>query len=276
MNGETIGEPSKGQKFKVPGTSQIQITQPKLADVERWDMHLGNVDLMAACESDKQLFIVEGYNPKNSFAWQRTDIVSIKVSQPIDRFVFARLNIGYIPLNDPYLPWVPSLVQGGVFGEKLAIRFWESEWQKFIAWRIKSLLSQGFNGLLLDGLDAWEMWQTGTQIMEPRMRMLVNNLRSYINQQLAQTNFVLLANGQEQWHYDANYIKSIDGIVGTNIFYKEQIANEPLVLQTNINSLNAFLVQNKAVFVTEYLSDLSLIAAFQNQAQQLNFKPLVI
>ena len=275
IDGQVIGEPSKGQKLKIPGSSYLQPAMPKLDDANDWGIYYNQIDLFKICESSKQLVILEGYNPENLFFWQRSDIVSIKVSQPKDRFVLARLNIGSMLPNDPYLPWVSPLVQGGATtNSSLSIRFWENDWKKFLKWRIKALIKQGFNGIFLDGLGAWRDWQVaGQPPKDKEMRDLVAYIRNYISKILAQKNFILLAHGEEKWHFDKNYIDAIDGIVVENVFYEDGDALALSSIQERVNDLNLFLMLEKTVFVLEYLSDEDKKLAFFEQAELLNLKP---
>lgn len=276
IDGRAIGSPSRQQRFKVPGRSRLPYNQPKLSDINSWGMHLESISLLELCENNEQLSILEGYNPLNKFYWQRSDIASLKVSHPQDRLVLARLNIGCMPLDDPYLPWVPSLVQGGVSAAAVAIRFWEQDWQKFIEWRIKSLVKQGFNGILLDGLDSWQMWNIeGQSTKEKEMRDLVVHIHRFVTKILVQTGFLLIANGQEQWHYDANYIDAINAIVVENVFFRDGTKLDFTTILDKVNELNLFMMLDKTVFVIESLDDYEQQVAFLEQASLLNLKPWI-
>jgi len=269
INGRTISDPSIVQQLRVVGKQNFlpsnQITLPV---VSKWASMTQTADLFKICESDSQLVLMENYNPQTNFQWTRSDIVSVKVSQTPERLVIAKLNIGNILLEDPYLPWVDPMIQAGVTGTKIKIRYWENSWKQYLQKQLERIIKSGFDGVLLTDLDAWQSWGNDT-VYEQRMQDLVIYIKHFIGNLKNKTEFKIIIHRQSSWVNNLRYMASIDAVVSDNLF---MTANE--LDGQKVNELNQFKTNNKTVFAI--ISDSTPLAQktiFYQQMSMFGFIP---
>ena len=244
ISGKEISDPSIVQQLRVIGKHKfLSNNQIALSSVNKWVSMTQTHDLFKMCESDSQLVLMENYNPQTKFQWSRSDIVSVRVSQTPERLVIAKLNIGNIDINDPYLPWVDPLIQAGITGTKIKIRYWEDSWKTHLQKQIERIMKCGFDGILLTNMDSWQNWGNDATY-EQKMLKLVTSLKHFVGVIKNKADFKILAHRQDAWHDIQAYTASIDGIVSDDLF----VATDQLDT-VKINNLNLLRTQNKNIFV---------------------------
>lgn len=277
FDGKVISDPSTSQRVELMGRRKIVYDLPLLSNVERWGVQSVGIDLFAICASDTNMFVLDSFNPTTKFEWRRTDIVSVKMSQTPARIVLAKLNIGTIELDDPYLPWLSALVQDEFLSERIKIRFWHEDWMKFMCWRIDKIIESGFDGVVLNGLESWLDWSTvGDVSRAADMRELVAKLNNYVKRIKANRRFLFIAKGQEAWSEEIAYVDAIDGILVEDVFYHDNDIIAPANYQDCINSLNHFVGARKPVFVLDYVTSQQAQEDFVDKAKSLGFIPCFI
>lgn len=122
------------------------------------------------------------------------------------------------------------------------VQYWSEAWQKVLIAYLDIIIDQGFDGVYLDIIDAWEYWSDsdngeGYSITEEeaagRMINLVKRLAYYARVTRGETSFFIIPqNGEVILDYDTgvdgngadDYIATIDGIGIEDLYYDETTA----------------------------------------------------
>ena len=277
FDGKIIHAPATQSPLELTGRSAMQDNDAKLSDIRSWGIQLKNVNPLDICSSHSDLFVIERYNPGNKRAWRRSDIISFRLSSAEkDKIILARLPIGGISLQDPQLPWVPTILRGNVVGDIITIRFWLPEWFDFLKKIIDDIIESGFVGVYLDYMDTWPLWSGEQPLSDFKIKELVASVNNYIKVIRSKKKFSVVVHGQENWWQDDNYLLSVDAIACENVLYNGSAAINTQEATDKVNALNVFKNKNKIVMIMDYITDMVMGAEFMNYAPLVNFVPCVL
>jgi cysteinyl-tRNA synthetase len=97
------------------------------------------------------------------------------------------------------------------------VRYWDPAWQKLLAETARQIVGQGYDGVFLDVVDAYEYWQPQRPQAANDMRLLINRLARLLRQDHPHLGIFL--NGGEGLIDDADLLKTITGLAKEEVFY---------------------------------------------------------
>ena len=167
------------------------------------------------------------------------------------------------------------------------VRFWDPAWQKIVFTTIDTILSQGFDGIYCDIIDAYYYWREENPqqpMADSLMVQFLIDIRNHISQKTDRSFYILPQNGEmiiKEDHVsdllrDA-FWKTIDGIGVEDVFCPgdkdEDNAFQPDAERLSV--LKKFLAHKKSVFSVEYLTEPPIIQQYLSAAGTNHFVPYV-
>ncbi len=147
------------------------------------------------------------------------------------------------------------------------VRYWNPEWQKIIFAYLDRIVSQGFAGVYLDIVDAFEYWsepENGEHFhltekeAASQMIRFVKEIAEYCRVSLGKPDFYIIPqNGERILDYDADnsFLNTISGIGIEDLFYNELNPIPQEETSYRIGYLERIHKAGKPVFVVDYVDD---------------------
>ncbi len=146
------------------------------------------------------------------------------------------------------------------------VKYWDPEWKQMIFEYIDRIMSQGFMGVYLDRIDAFEYWSNpdnGEDLWLPeeeaarRMIELVLEIANYCRYEKGVIDFCIVPqNGENILEYDdGRYLKTISGIAVEDLFYIEVDPAPENWISERVKYLDIVKNAGKPVFVVDYVDD---------------------
>ncbi len=147
------------------------------------------------------------------------------------------------------------------------VRYWDPAWKEIVYSYLDRIVSQGFSGIYLDIVDAFEHWsdpENGEQLRltegEAARRMIrfVEEIAHYTRGSLGRADFYIIPqNGERILDYDVDnsFLETISGIGIEDLFYDglDPIPQEEVSYR--IGYLERIREAGKPVFVVDYVDD---------------------
>ena len=254
-------------------------SQSALSDIDTWAFQLQNIDINQIANNSTFELIVIDYSatggPEAIFS--ANEIAQIKNSGKI---VFSYLSIGEAEtyrwywddnwdanqdgIPDPGAPsWLGEANPGWLDNYK--VRYWDPEWQQIIFSYIDVIISQGFNGIYCDIVDAYYYWEFEIE-EQPQaaslMIQFIQNIYNYI-QQHANDFYIIVQNAETiideadvSSSEKAAYFQCIEGIGCEELFFRGNREKDNRFNPDNyrLNLLEEFKANGKRIFSIEYLT----------------------
>jgi cysteinyl-tRNA synthetase len=231
-------------------------------------------------ESGRDLIILDySYNTGKGGKWTRQEIGTIQNGKQ-NRKVVAYISIGEAEAYRPYwkkqwdgnkdgkpdsrAPLFLNVVNPDWAGN-YKVRYWQKSWHKIILSYVNEIIAQGFDGIYMDIIDAFEFyeydaktktWKDNRENPETantyRRDMVgwVKKIASHARQ--LRPDFLLIPQNGPQLLEESDYLKTIDAIGVEDLF---TLGNEKQP-QTHVKFVLGFLHRmrqaNKPVFLIEY------------------------
>ena len=241
------------------------------------------VELLKRCGRD--LIVVDpAYTTGAGGQWQRSEIAEIRQWRK-GRRVVAYLSIGEAEYYRAY--WQPAwdrnrdgspdkgapdflCAENPDWEGNYKVRYWDERWQKIVRGRVGEIAQQGFDGLYLDVVDAFEFFERedGEWIDD---RFNPDTLRSYRDDMvllvrriaehargLAGPGFLIIAQNGPQLVDKAGYADTIDAIGVEDLFSDGTKVQPSDETQHRLKYLEAFRSLGKPVLLIEYAQSKSL------------------
>lgn len=249
-----------------------------LSSVKDWLYHLGDIDgtrAVAIKTSGADMVITEygRYNNGES-PYTSTDLNAMRENS--GSLVVSYLSIG--EAEDYRYYWQSSWSSSPpAFMDKLnpewegnfKVKYWDPAWQKIIFGYVDRIVGNGFNGLYLDIVEAYEYWEekapnSGIDYRK-EMAEFVADIRARAEAKLAQIDparkFVIIGQNGEELILNSTYLNAIDGVASEDIRFYYEYGNEGgFQLQSNedyqyrLDLLKQAEAAGKETFVVEYLT----------------------
>ncbi len=248
------------------------------------------VQQLAKSERD-WLILDSAFNGESD--WTSEDLKTIRQARP-ERKILAYLSIGEAEDYRAYWQenWdsdgdgepdkaAPSwlLQENSEWTGNYKVRYWHKDWQTLITNRIASIMQQGFDGLYLDIVDAYEFFEHDTKTNE----WVDNKVNPETNNTYRQDMLVWVKQVAEQTHKlnsnalivpqnatallaDTSYVNSINAIGVEDLFTDDNAKQEPATTEDNLTDLQTMLAAHKPVLVIEYADDKALQQYAKQQA----------
>ena len=160
------------------------------------------------------------------------------------------------------------------------VRYWDTDWRdNYINPYLDKIISQGFKGVYLDIVDAFEYWGDGSnygtgrnqETIQPgdpvddeaeaarRMIELVEWIAQYCrsNSPFGSDFLIFPQNGERILDYDddQSYMNTVSGIGREDIWYDETRPNSAEDINEVLGYLRQFITNNKTVLAVDYVDD---------------------
>lgn len=167
------------------------------------------------------------------------------------------------------------------------VKFWESQWQNIIFSYIDTIISQGFDGIYLDIIDAYYYWQVENPqqpFADTLMISFVQNIRAHINNVTGNIFYIIPQNAEDIVNSDnvtslqkTAYFNAIDAVGVEDVFFYGNLDEDNPYNpdQYRITQLQEYLLNGKQVFSIEYLTQPTNIQQYIAAATTQGFVPLV-
>ena len=173
------------------------------------------------------------------------------------------------------------------------VRYWNSEWKGILFDYLRRIEEEGFEGVYLDKIDAFEYWSDpengegfclSREEAAVRMISLVLELRDYLEGLHGDSDFYFMPqNGEEILDFDSAgmYLENISGIGVEDLFYDGTEPQPEDEVSFRTNYLGRFRDAGKLVLSVDYVDDgsgvvgenLLRIKNYRDRALALGFLP---
>ena len=279
----------------------LSFGQSNLQDITAWAYQLQNIDIQTITDNATFALVVIDYSADGSEEAQYSadQIAQIKNS---GKKTIAYISIGEAEdyrfywqaywdadrdgIPDPGAPdWLGWENPGWEGNYK--VRFWQTGWQNIVFSYIDRIISQGFDGIYCDIIDAYYYWseENGEKPdADALMVQFVKNIRDHIISMTTDPFYIIPQNGEFIIVEDdvtetlkLDFFEAIDGIGIEDIFFiGEYEENNPYIPSTErIDILKEYLSAGIPVFSVEYLTEPGLIQQYKTAASSEGYIPYV-
>jgi cysteinyl-tRNA synthetase, unknown class len=268
-----------------PPTAARRDRAAALARIENWGVQYLNISPADLAATALDLVAVEPMVDGASGRFLEASEVALMRVRPDGgrRLVLAYLSVGEIDTTRFY--WQPAAprpdwagIENTAWPGSLHVRFWHPHWQSILYGNKDAMLDQimalGFDGVLLDRVDAFDDWRRERPTVERDMVHLIGGLASYAR--ITQPGFLVAALNGERLLAHADYRQIIDAVVKESLLYGIKVAGEANTesdVAWSFNYLNLAHQDGRRIFAIEYLDDPAAIRAAKIRHRQLNFLP---
>ena len=258
-----------------------------LADMRKWGVQYQRVDVAALARSDLDLIVLDpSLNDGARRFISAQDMAALKRKPDGSR----RLVIGYLCVGETdvkrwYWPpawrtappaWVgPDNVN---WPGSRVVRYWDEAWQALIVTGSDSILDRilamGFDGALLDRVDAYVDWEGQYSQAPEAMVALVSRIAAKARRR--HPGFLLMPQNAEHIIANPNYLAAIDALNKESLLtglQGENRPNRPVDVEWSRQRLAVAGQAGIRLFATEYLSDPALRRRSEAQLSQWGFLP---
>jgi len=175
------------------------------------------------------------------------------------------------------------------------VRYWHPEWEALIMGTpagpdktpLDRIIDQGFDGVYLDIIDAYEFWSSpegGSELtrMDARIRMIefIENIAEYARITRGVAGFLvfpqnageIIRDDDDQFDAETDrYFAAISGIGQEDLFYDELTPQPPENVDYVLDQLREFYIRSKTVLVTDYVIDQDKPGSGINDARVSDF-----
>ena len=258
---------------------------------------LQNVNLEDLAKTKYDLAVID-YSRDGSAdkKWKASEIAAAKAK---GIFLLAYLSIGEAENYRSYWQsaWEPGLPswlgkENPDWKGNFKVKYWDSQWKSLVKTYLAEIVTQGFDGVYLDVVDAYEYWadvgngESETLLLldaADKMTVFVKELADYSRKDLGKTGFLICPQNGTGLIKDASpaqsslYLDSLDAVGAEDTyFFGDQDMDNIWNPQTEVlKNLDAFSVKGKKILAVEYLSKESTdaIKKFYQTARLKGFVP---
>lgn len=259
----------------------------QLEAVSTWGIQYQNVDVGALARSELDMIVLDpSLNDSARRFISPSEMANLKRKPDGSRrLVIGYLCIGEADLKRWYWParwrhappaWVGP--ENPAWPGSRVVRYWDREWQDLIATGphsiLKRMLDMGFDGALLDRVDAYGDW---SRRQPSAMRDMIDLVEKVAAQARGRhPGFLLIPQNAEHLINDQRYLRAIDAINKESLLTGlagENIENTPGDVDWSLSRLRRAQDQDIKLLGTEYLSDPILRASVDRTLRQWDILP---
>lgn len=238
--------------------------------VNDFTYQLQNADLVAIGRTKFDLAIIDAAND-DGVPWTKAQITALKRSPGGDKRVLAYLSIGEAEnyraywqkewdANNDGTPdaaapaWLAT--QNPEWAGNYRVRYWDAAWQTIILKAIADRAAQGFDGVYLDIVDAFETWGPDGNNQRPTaerdMVAFVQNIAAEGRRASGRADFAVVPQNGEALGRHADYLAAVTAIGHEDVFYNGDAPNDAATVVNLVRDLGRFKAAGKPVWVTDY------------------------
>ncbi|MFW9990666.1 MAG: MJ1477/TM1410 family putative glycoside hydrolase [Candidatus Odinarchaeota archaeon] len=242
--------------FCVPASTFPQITWK---NVQYWGYQLQDVNLENLAISPFDLYVIDySSDGSNDTAWTASEMVAVKNK---NKLLLSYISIGEAEDYRYYWDdswesappeWLDS--ENPDWEGNYKVKFWMDEWQDIVYSYLDIILAQGFNGVYLDIIDAYEYYQDkGIANADGLMMDFVRNISIYTRARAGQDFGIFPQNGDELLK-NATYRSFITGIgIEDLYFFDDGEENNPVEVTRRETNLDLLIADGGLVLTVDYV-----------------------
>lgn len=150
------------------------------------------------------------------------------------------------------------------------VRYWYPEWQKIIEQYTAEILLQGYSGLYLDVIDAYEYWEYENEANARQLMIDFVKKISLFARAINPSALVFVQNGEELLS-DSEYLSIIDGIGREDVWFNDDRRVSAEDTQQVISYLDSAKSANKIVLIIDYPTEKKKRCEVIKNSQQRGF-----
>lgn len=258
---------------------------PDLARVNDFLYQLQKLDIDAVCASRFDLLVADrSRDGGDEEAWTPEEVARLREKASGGRrIVLAYLSIGEAEDYRGYWKKEWSTAKPAWLGPEnpdwkgnYKVKYWDAGWQALILGTPESsldrILAQGFDGVYLDIVDAFEFWQEhGAPDAAAKMVEFVRRISHYAKAK--HRGFLVFPQNGEALEEQPGYLEAVDGIGKEDLYFagnSRQIEAETAEAEKH---LDAFAKAGKKVLVIEYCRRAEQVKEVYDRARRRGFVP---
>lgn len=260
---------------------------PALAGVQSYAYQLQNIDIPTLAASRFDLFVIDPTgNGSDATRWSAAQVASLQSGPKGPRAALAYLSIGEAETYRTY--WQPSWAPGNPtwlgpedpqWPGNYKVQYWDPTWQALIMSEVDKILAQGFDGVYLDIIDAYEFWGPGgpgglnRATAEQEMVDFVRAIADHARTVMGKAGFLVFPQNGSGLSSHPEYVAAVSGIGNEDVWYNNDTPNAAADVQQRLSELAPFLAAGKLVLVIDYVRVQADIDDFYAKAQAQGFVP---
>ena len=201
------------------------------------------------------------------------------------RFVLAYMSVG--EAEDYRFYWQPSWrldppdwlgPENPDWKGNYKVHYWNNAWQRLLSGSpeayIDKIVAAGFDGVYLDGVDAFEYFEEARPDAEREMVQLVTGLARYARS--IKSAFLIVAQNGEQLLAHPDYLAVIDAIAKEDLFYgynEEGVVTPPDETSYSAAFVDRALAVGKPVLTVDYVTDRGQVEDVYRKARRRGYVP---
>ena len=251
-----------------------------------------NVELEAVAESGYGIVILDPSRdgtPEGN--WNPEEIAQLRLA---GKTVLAGIRVAEAEVSRFY--WDPSWVDaeqpelrpawlGPENGEPdiFRVRYWHPDWRSIVEAYVGAVVAQGFDGVVLDTVDAHEFWGPKGRLPSAErnpdafddMIELVAAVAAHARSVPGQENFLVVPENGASLAEDDTYLSTISGIIAENVWFAGDKRQRSRVTRQMIPFLDRVRDAGKRVLVLDYPGPQRHIDTVYDRAESKGYVPLV-
>ena len=273
LSGTNFSSPNINTLFLVSGSSSS-------SEISYWGYQLQNVDLQEFKESNFEIIVTDySQDGSNDTTWSTDELNMVKEAGKI---LVSYISIG--EAEDYRYYWQSSWLSGSKptwLGDEnpewqgnYKVKYWEKGWQDIVYNYLDIIISQGFNGVYLDIIDAYEYYlDQGISNARNLMIDFVHNIFNFTRTKSG-SDFLIIPQNGEGLLNDSNYRSFISGIGIEDLFYQNDGSkNSQSDIEQREQFLDLLVNDDKFVLTVDYVKDTSKQADVYSSSRSKRYIP---
>lgn len=173
---------------------------------------------------------------------------------------------GWSPGNPPWLgPENPE------WPGNYEVRFWQTGWKTLVYQYLDRILAQGFDGVYLDKVDAYEYWESERPSARADMAAFVGEIGSYCRAR--KSDFLIVPQNGHELIDEAGYAARIDALGSEDNWFDGDTALPAEERQYREEYLDKYRAADKLVFAVDYCRAAGNIDYVYSRARSKRYIP---
>jgi cysteinyl-tRNA synthetase len=260
-----------------------------LASVRNWGYQLSEIDPKEIKQSNFDLIVIDySKDGSDDEAFTPSEVELMKSKTDGSRkILLAYLSIG--EAEDYRFYWNKKWKSSPPFwlgkeneewGGNYKVHYWDKEWQNLIYGTpdsyLDKIMAQGFDGVYLDIIDAFEYYQDSIPEAQNWMAQFVADISIYAKTKSGRPFYIVGQNG-ETLVDNKIYLDAIDAVGKEDLYFgmeEEEQENPENEIEFSLNYLRKAKTNGKKIFLVEYIHKHHELVKVSHWAKQEGFIPL--
>lgn len=192
-----------------------------------WAYQLQDVNMKALIDHEADVVVIDAFDG-NGQRWEKEEIAALQMSGKI---VLCYFSIGEAEDYRPY--WNPRWTglmsrftkpawlgpENPEWEGNYKVKYWFPEWQRIMKDELSKIIGQGFDGIYLDIIDAYQYWANDVHDSDRKMVKFVQDLAQYARARSGASFHVVPQNGEGLLIW-GDYRDVISAVGKEDVFYE--------------------------------------------------------